>query len=32
MERLKGKNKYEDEDELEAELENPSEINKKRVV
>lgn len=29
MERLKGKNKYEDEDELEAELENPSEINKK---
>ena len=29
MERLKGKNKYEDEDELEAELKNPSEINKK---
>ena len=29
MEKIKGKNKYEDEDELEAELENPSEINKK---
>ena len=26
MERLKGKNKYEDEDELEAELKNPSEM------